>query len=295
MLDVDNIRIDGGTQARSELNEAVVQQYADAISAGETFPPIITFFDGTDHWIADGFHRLFAHKKLELVEIDAEIRSGTRRDAVLFSVGANRRHGLPASNADKRKAVQTLLDDAEWAQWSDREIARQCGVSAPFVGGARKAICKPFTDTSRTVERNGKTYEQQTSNIGRNPIPTPTEQRIKQICAEERRNVEAEDKQSRQDSASWKADVPEDEGPSAAEVAASEAAEQADRALINKLLEEDDKLAFAVAECKRLAAENDVLQQRVNGLMNEKNEIVKLLNSRNRQIAKLEAIAKGAA
>lgn len=91
------------------------------------------------------------------------------------------------------------------------------------------------------------------------------------------------------------ADAPEDEGPSAAEVAASEAAEQADRTLINKLLEEDDKLAFAVAECNRLAAENDALQQRVNGLMNEKNEIVKLLNSRNRQIAKLEAIAKGAA
>ena len=33
-----------------------------------------------------------------------------------------------STNADKRRAVETLLNDAEWATWSDREIARQCGV-----------------------------------------------------------------------------------------------------------------------------------------------------------------------
>lgn len=171
MLDVDNIRIDGGTQARSELNEAVVAQYAEAIAAGEKLPPVVTFFDGTDHWLADGFHRLFAHKKLEIIEIDAEIHQGTRRDAVLYSVGANRKHGLPPSNADKRKAVELLLNDVEWSKWSQHKIASTCGVSTGFVsklvGELSSIHGEQIKPKVRTVERAGKTYEQNTANIGK--------------------------------------------------------------------------------------------------------------------------------
>jgi len=61
----------------------------------------------------------------------------------------------------------TLLNDPEWAAWSDREIARRAGVGAPLVGDIRKAICNPITDTPRLVERNGTTYTQNTANIGR--------------------------------------------------------------------------------------------------------------------------------
>lgn len=163
MLDIDNIRIDGGTQSRIELVESVISEYADHLAAGETFPPVVAFFDGADHWLADGFHRYFSHKKLGLLEIAADIRAGTRRDAVLFSVGANGQHGLRRTNFDKRKAVETLLKDAEWSKWSDREISRQCSVSHEFVRQTRNAICQPLTDAkpeTRTVERNGKTYEQ---------------------------------------------------------------------------------------------------------------------------------------
>ncbi|EWY35857.1 hypothetical protein N825_32650 [Skermanella stibiiresistens SB22] len=39
---------------------------------------------------------------------------GSRRDAVPHAVGANARHGLPRSNADKRDAVMILLKDPEW-------------------------------------------------------------------------------------------------------------------------------------------------------------------------------------
>ncbi len=171
MLDVENIRIDGGTQARSELNESVVLQYAEAMAGGEKLPPVVTFFDGTDHWLADGFHRLFAHKKLEIIEIEAEIHRGTRRDAVLYSVGANRKHGLPPSNADKRKAGELLLNDAEWSKWSQHKIASTCGVSAGFVsklvGELASIHGEQIKPKVRTVERAGKTYEQNTAKIGK--------------------------------------------------------------------------------------------------------------------------------
>jgi outer membrane murein-binding lipoprotein Lpp len=89
----------------------------------------------------------------------------------LHSVGANAVHGLRRSNDDKRNAVTMLLNDAEWTNLSDREIARACAVSHNFVSEVRKSICHPMTDApvpaTRTVSRNGTTYQQNITNIGK--------------------------------------------------------------------------------------------------------------------------------
>jgi len=44
------------------------------------------------------------------------------------------------TNADKRRTVLRLLDDAEWSQWSDNEIAKRCGVSRTIVVSLRPPI-----------------------------------------------------------------------------------------------------------------------------------------------------------
>jgi len=44
------------------------------------------------------------------------------------------------TNADKRKAVTTMLNDAEWAKWSDGAIAKACQVTQPFVSSVRKSL-----------------------------------------------------------------------------------------------------------------------------------------------------------
>ena len=167
-LNIKTIRIDGGTQSRVEINNEVVSDYAEAIKVGIEFPPVVVFHDGADYWLADGFHRFHAHNQAGKASIAADVRKGTVRDAILFSAGANGAHGLRRTNADKRKAVETILSDGEWVKWSDRRIAEVCGVGAPLVGDVRKAICNPITDapTVRTVERAGKTYQQDTANIG---------------------------------------------------------------------------------------------------------------------------------
>ncbi|OBU53829.1 ParB/RepB/Spo0J family partition protein [Stenotrophomonas maltophilia] len=136
-LQLQQIKIDGGTQSRVELNESVVADYAEVIRRSDSLPPVVVFFDGSTHWLADGFHRFHAHRLARAEEIEANVRTGTKRDAVLFSVGANARHGLRRTNEDKRRAVQTLLDDQEWSQWSDRHIAEACGVSHSFVAAIR--------------------------------------------------------------------------------------------------------------------------------------------------------------
>lgn len=136
-LTLSQIRIDGGTQPRIRIDENVVAEYANAMREGATFPPVVAFFDGIEYWLADGFHRLHAARKNDLESILSEVRTGTKRDAILYSVSANASHGLRRTNEDKRRAVQTLLGDPEWAQWSDREIARRCGVHHEMVSHLR--------------------------------------------------------------------------------------------------------------------------------------------------------------
>jgi hypothetical protein len=137
LLGIDVIRIDGGTQCRAEINQTKVSEYAELVEAGVSFPAVRVFFDGVSYWLADGFHRYHAHKQAGQGSISADVEKGTAREALLFAISANAEHGLPRTNADKRKAVQMMLDDFEWQDWSNAEIARHCKVSVTLVASMR--------------------------------------------------------------------------------------------------------------------------------------------------------------
>jgi hypothetical protein len=115
-LAIDVIRQDGGTQPRSIVHDDWIADYAADMQAGADFPAVVVFFDGASYWLADGFHRVGAAVASGQTDIDADVRQGTRRDAVLFSVGANGQHGHRRTNDDKRRAVDVLLNDPEWAR-----------------------------------------------------------------------------------------------------------------------------------------------------------------------------------
>lgn len=171
-LKLANIRIDGGTQARAELDQSTVADYAEAMEAGAKFPAITVFYDGTDHWLADGFHRFFGAKKVGFLDFEADVRQGTKRDAILFSLGANGHHGLRRSNDDKRKAVETLLADAEWAKWSNREVAKACGVSESLVRSLRENAVTTAPSSARTyTTKHGTTAVMKTDKIGKKEAP----------------------------------------------------------------------------------------------------------------------------
>lgn len=211
---IDDIRLDGGTQTRTGISEATVSEYADAILAGAVFPAVVVFFDGTDYFLGDGFHRLHGHRQAGHAEILADVRTGTRRDALLFAVGANAEHGLRRTNDDKRKAVRTLLEDAEWGQWTDREMARRAGVSHNFVSTLRKQMslssddsdepASLSSDDSQKAERryttkHGTEATMDTANIGKTKPTVAT----------------ARDKPT---SGPATTTTPDDDGPSAAEL-----------------------------------------------------------------------------
>ena len=162
------IRADGGTQPRAQMDFITISEYAEAMEEGSAFPPVVVFFDGEDYWLADGFHRLKAAVQLGRNDIEADVRPGTRREAVLFSMGANAEHGLKRSPEDKRRAVLVLLQDEEWVNWADREIARRTRTTHPFVAKLRAEIGAISPD-QRTYTRQGQTAVMNTANIGAAP------------------------------------------------------------------------------------------------------------------------------
>ena len=60
---VTSFRTDERCQPRVSLSTDLIGEYADAMKAGEQFPPVVAFHDGEAIWLADGFHRIYAAKQ----------------------------------------------------------------------------------------------------------------------------------------------------------------------------------------------------------------------------------------
>ena len=172
MISLNQIKLDQKIQPRVNLSESTIKEYAEDILMGAKFPPVDLFFDGEINWLADGYHRYHAMKKAEKDSIKANIHEGKHRDAILFSVKANANHGLRRTNEDKNRAVEKLLIDPEWRQWSDVVISEHCCVSQPFVSKFRKNLSyNGFKSTSTRKGKDGRTID--TSNIGIGSINLP--------------------------------------------------------------------------------------------------------------------------
>ena len=81
LLALDLIRTDGGKQTCTTTNITQANGYVEDMAAGAVCPLVDVFFDGSDYWLADGFHRLIACRSLGLAEIEVEVHNGSRHDA----------------------------------------------------------------------------------------------------------------------------------------------------------------------------------------------------------------------
>lgn len=150
-----NIRIDGGTQFREKTNQDVVNDYKERLKEGVKFPPLKTVFDGTTHWLFDGYHRYLAMKDLG-IEPEVDYIQGSQEDAQILAMGANSEHGLQRTNADKRKVVEAAIAHPRLQGKSNREIADICKVSHSFVAAIRDPEVK-----ERQRENVKKHYEKE--------------------------------------------------------------------------------------------------------------------------------------
>ena len=160
-LDIDLLVIDKGTQAREEINRTQVSQYVEDLENGAEFTPIYVIFDGLSYYLADGFHRYHAHRQAGRKTINADVDNGTLDDASLYATSANKDHGLPRTNADKRKAVLITINNPRSMGWTDQAVADWVGVSRSFVnnirGDKKNEQITYKTTSGKEVTRSAKT------------------------------------------------------------------------------------------------------------------------------------------
>jgi chromosome segregation ATPase len=136
-IHANNIYRSPAASARVAVNDAVVNDYAELIRAGITFPELTVYKVNEEYHLADGLHRLLAYERMQLPVVRCKVMNGSLKDAILHSIKANAEHGLARTNADKRKNVQTMLDDETWSKLSNREISKACGVTHTLVNSMR--------------------------------------------------------------------------------------------------------------------------------------------------------------
>jgi hypothetical protein len=169
-LKVSDIRIDGSTQIRKELNQDKVNEYAEQMEDGVVFPPITVFYDGSSYWLASGFHRLFAEKQRGTETIKVVLINGTVDEATWFALGDNK-HGLNMTAEDYRRSVNITLDHPKWSTYSNSQIAAHVGVSATTVARIKKERnIKPATKVTYT-DKHGNEATMDTSKIGKKKPP----------------------------------------------------------------------------------------------------------------------------
>lgn len=89
---------------RSQVDGTTVERYTDALKSGSMFPAIRV--DAKSMRIIDGFHRVAAHKKAGLKEIDAFLEKPRgESDFYRRAVAANNMHGRPYSKWDHKRII----------------------------------------------------------------------------------------------------------------------------------------------------------------------------------------------
>jgi hypothetical protein len=259
-IKLDDIRIDGGTQGRAVIDQPTVYNYLEHMKEGDEFPKMQTVFDGTTHWLVDGFHRYHAYKLLGTKEVKIDYKPGTLEEAQVMSFGVNAKHGKPRTNEDKRRIVEAAIVHPLLKDKSNYELAKICEVSQSFVAAVR----------------NPEAKEKQKANIE------------KHFAKKAKEEVEATSTSLTSNRAEGEPDPYAGAAPDDDEIKAAELAQQADIDAMYKLLDSDDALKTAHDEIKRLNHLNSQLDIRIRGLMNEKNEAVKQCKKLQKELDKLK-------
>lgn len=146
------LRLDERTQLRVARSAATLAEYSERMARGPTgqvvdpdgqeWPAVVVYYDAEEgaYWVADGHHRVTAAQQAGLDEIQAEVRSGTMADAVMYAAGANVRHGVRLTTADKRRAIRAVLSLPQGWEMTDRKVADLCGSSHPTVAAVRREL-----------------------------------------------------------------------------------------------------------------------------------------------------------
>lgn len=252
---LEQICIDGGTQCRVVLNQQKIYEYKERMEEGDEFPPLETVFDGKTYWLTDGFHRYHAYRLLGVKAVDIDYTPGTHDEAVLAALKANGKHGLSLTNEDKRNKVLMAIAIPGYAEKSNYEIAKLCGLSQPFVAAVRSPEAKQKQKENMLQHAERKVRSSEDGQKNTNLISIAPQEGV---------------------------------APDIDEIRAAEQAEQEDMKVMHELLESDEPLKKAYDEIKRLNLLHAQLDLRMKGLMSERDEAIKMVKKLQKELDRLK-------
>ena len=184
---LEDITVSSGTQVRQSINEDVVENYAERMREGAEFPPVVLFSDGTQTVIGDGYHRVCAATREGFIDIEADVRTGTRQDALWYALGANASNAAQMTPQDKRHAVEMAL--RAFPEKTQVEIAERVKCSIGLVSKVkdiftRENISMPETRTDAIGRTRPTTYNTKPKEDTAQPeTPTQDEEQTQQATA----------------------------------------------------------------------------------------------------------------
>lgn len=165
-LPLTEVRLDGNTQSREKLNKEAIEEYAVLYQTGVELPNLDVFHDGSYYWLAAGFHRFNGAGKAGKQTLRFNIHKGSAWDAFLFGIRDNVTNGVRRTNADKRYAVERILDSNKCDRASVRKIADLAAVSPNLVSdmvSERMAAIKEAEDNKESENAGSDLRKSQVS------------------------------------------------------------------------------------------------------------------------------------
>lgn len=149
-------------QMRVEMDDDAIEEYALDV---DKLPPGKAMRCPEGLYLYDGWHTYEAHLKADRKSMRLQVVEGFVQDAIIAACASNLTHGLQRTDADKRKAITTLLGIGPWEDRSDRAIAEHCKVSHFLVGVVRKKLAEDKKRQEEATEfgHNGKSTGRATS------------------------------------------------------------------------------------------------------------------------------------
>ncbi|MBK8995036.1 MAG: ParB N-terminal domain-containing protein [Myxococcales bacterium] len=148
-----DIDLERSPKMRDELDQEAIALYAQSLDALPAIE-LVRIADGS-LVIADGWHRYRAAEAAGASEIQAAIRDGSARDALMAALAANARHGVRRSRADLRVVVRAAL--RELGALSDRQLGPIIGVSDKTVAGRAGLVASAGGRGEPRRGKDGKT------------------------------------------------------------------------------------------------------------------------------------------
>lgn len=130
VIGITEVVFDQAIYPRTEWSQATVNRYAEAVNAGDVFPPIV--LEAATNRLLDGMHRWQAHKQALRNEIDViwvQVPEGV--PAKLFAASLSAKHGDRISGEELRQIAREIATDNP--DYDLKTIAGYCGVTRQTV------------------------------------------------------------------------------------------------------------------------------------------------------------------